>query len=299
MVVVAAGRDECGLIAGPLLELEAEDPAVEGEGTFEVGDLQVDVADVDAGIDRHSRIVRPGRCEAARMFDRSAELYDLVYGFKDYAGEADRLDELIRERLPHARSLLDVACGTGKHLAELADRYPDVAGLDLDEGLLAIARERLPHVPLHHCDMTAFNLGRRFDAVTCLFSAIGYAGTEARLRTSIAAMARHLEPGGVLLVEPWLDPQTWKPGHLHLLTVDDPEVKIARATVAALEGTTSILDFHYLVVTAAGVEHFTEHHEAALFTREQYVGAFEAARLVVEHDEEGLIGRGLYVAGAR
>lgn len=229
------------------------------------------------------------------MFDRSAELYDLVYSFKDYAGEARRLDELIRERRPDARSLLDVACGTGKHLAELGDRYPDVAGLDLDDGLLAVARERLPDVAFHHADMTSFELGRRFDAVTCLFSAIGYVVTEEKLCAALAAMARHLEPGGVLIVEPWLEPQDWKPGHLHLLTVDEPEVKIARATVAGLDGSISILDFHYLVLTRAGVERFTEHHEAALFTREQYTGAFAAAGLAVEREEEGLIGRGLYI----
>ena len=143
--------------------------------------------------------------------------------------------------------------------------------------------------------MTSFDLGRRFDAVTCLFSAIGYAGTEEKLRAAIAAMARHLEPAGVLIVEPWLEPQDWKPGHLHLLTVDESDVKIARATVASLEGTMSIMDFHYLVVTRAGVQRFDEHHEAALFTREQYAAAFEVAGLTVERDEEGLIGRGLYV----
>ena len=230
------------------------------------------------------------------MFDRSAELYDLVYGFKDYAGEATRIDELIRERRPAASSLLDVACGTGKHLAELRGRYPDVAGLDLDEGLLAVARERLPDVTFHHADMLSFDLGRRFDAITCLFSSIGYAGNEENLRAAIAAMAHQLEPGGVLIVEPWLEPQEWKPGHLHLLTVDEPDVKIARGTVAGLDGTTSIMDFHYLVVTADGIEHFTEHHEAALFTRAQYESAFAAAGLAVERDEEGLIGRGLYVA---
>ena len=232
------------------------------------------------------------------MFERSAELYDLVYGFKDYAGEARRVDELIRERRPEARSLLDVACGTGKHLALLADRYPDVAGLDLDEGLLAVARERLPNIPLHHADMTSFDLGRCFDVVTCLFSAIGYAGTEEKLRAAIGAMARHLEPGGVLIVEPWLEPRDWKPGHLHLLTVDEPDVKIARATVAGLEETTSIMDFHYLVLTRAGAQRFSEHHEAALFTRDQYTAAFETAGLAVERDEEGLIGRGLYLGAA-
>jgi ubiquinone/menaquinone biosynthesis C-methylase UbiE len=47
-----------------------------------------------------------------------------------------------------AGSLLDVACGTGKHLEQLM-RWYQVEGLDLDDGLLAIARERLPGVPLH------------------------------------------------------------------------------------------------------------------------------------------------------
>ena len=230
------------------------------------------------------------------MFDRSQRLYDLVYSFKDYPAEAQRLVELIEERQPQARSLLDVACGTGKHLAELRQRFPDSEGLDLDEGLLAVARERLPELAFHQGDMTSFDLGRRFDAVTCLFSAIGYAVTEERLRAAIAAMGAHLEPGGVLLVEPWFEPEVWKPGHLHLLTVDDPDVKIARATIAGLEGTVSIMDFHYLVVTNDGAEHFTEHHEAGLFTAAQMTEAFEAAGLAVELDEVGLIGRGLYVA---
>jgi SAM-dependent methyltransferase len=229
------------------------------------------------------------------MFDRSQHLYDLVYGFKDYPGEAHRVAELIEERRPAAHSLLDVACGTGKHLAELRERFPDAEGLDLDGGLLEIARERLPGLVLHEADMTSFDLGRRFDAVTCLFSAIGYTRTEEKLRAAIAAMALHLEPGGVLLVEPWFPPEDWKPGHLHLLTVDEPDVKIARATIAGLEGTVSIIDFHYLVVTRDGFESFSEHHEAGLFTPAQTLGALEAAGLDAEHDEEGLTGRGLYI----
>jgi hypothetical protein len=52
VVVVAAGRDERGFGAEALDQLEAEDAAVEVERPLEVGDFQVDVADVDAGIDR-------------------------------------------------------------------------------------------------------------------------------------------------------------------------------------------------------------------------------------------------------
>jgi SAM-dependent methyltransferase len=240
--------------------------------------------------------MRGRTCEICTVFRRSQHLYDLVYSFKDFAAEAQKLVALIEARRPEARSLLDVACGTGKHLAALRRRFPDAEGLDLDDGLLAVARERLPGLAFHQGDMTSFDLGRRFDVVTCLFSSIGYAMTEEGLRAAVAAMAAHLEPRGVLLVEPWLEPGDWRPGHLHLLTVDEPDVKIARGTVAGLEGTVSTMDFHYLVVTNDGVEHFTERHEAGLFTRRQMTEAFESAGLAVELDVEGLIGRGLYIA---
>ncbi|HEY4346195.1 MAG TPA: class I SAM-dependent methyltransferase [Gaiellaceae bacterium] len=230
------------------------------------------------------------------MFSHSARIYDAVYSFKDYAAESEQIDAVIRDRAPGAASLLDVACGTGRHLGHLRARYR-VEGIDLDPQLIAVARERLGDVPLHVGDMTSFDLGRRFDAVTCLFSAIGYVGTVDRLDAAIAAMSRHLEPGGVMVVEPWLTPEAWVPGRPHILTVDEPDLKVARMTMSGREGRLAIMDFSYLVGTREGVRHFEERHEAALFTDAEYRQAFERAGFEsVEHDEEGLIGRGLYIA---
>ena len=75
------------------------------------------------------------------MFTNSAHIYDAVYSFKDYAAESARLHALIEERSPGASTLLDVACGTGKHLEQLRAWY-EVSGLDLDPQLLEIAKER-------------------------------------------------------------------------------------------------------------------------------------------------------------
>jgi len=228
------------------------------------------------------------------VFTRSAGIYDAVYSFKDYPAEAARLHALIEERTPAAASLLDVACGTGKHL-ELLRRWYEVAGIDLDPDLLGIARERLPDVRLELADMTGFDLGRRFDVVTCLFSSVGYVGTVERLDAAVAAMAAHLEPGGTLIVEPWLEPEAWVVDRPSLLSVDEPDLKIARMTLSGREGRLAIMSFEYLVGTPEGIESFSERHEAALFTDEEYRAAFAAAGLAVEHDREGLIGRGLYI----
>ncbi len=55
------------------------------------------------------------------------------------------------------------------------------------------------------------------------------------------------------------------------------------------------LEFHYLVGRTTGVEYFTEQHELGVFSHDDYVSAFEDAGLEVEHDPEGLMGRGLYI----
>ena len=169
------------------------------------------------------------------MFARSARYYDVIYGFKDYAAEAADVHRRVQAERPGAASLLDVACGTGAHLLHLAQWYR-CEGVDISPELLAIARERVSDAALHEADMTSFSLGRRFDAVVCLFSSIGYVGTLDRLDAAISAMAAHLEPGGVLLVEPWLQPHVWQDGHLSALFVDEADVKLARLGVATTEG---------------------------------------------------------------
>jgi SAM-dependent methyltransferase len=231
------------------------------------------------------------------MFSRSARLYDAVYAsIRDYPREAAELDRLIQERSPGARTLLDVACGTGAHLEHLAGY--EAEGLDLDPEMLAVARERLPKVAFHEGDMVDFDLGKRFDAVVCMFSSIGYVRSEERLRSAIAAMAHHLEPGGVLVVEPWLSPEVWVDRHVGAVFVDEPELKIARMNVGQREGDISIFEFEYLVGTPNGLERLNERHELGLFTVEQYLEAFRAAGLEADHDPEGPMGRGLYIGSA-
>ena len=232
------------------------------------------------------------------MFRQSARLYDAVYSWKDYPREAELVHEFVQARKPGAATLLDVACGTGAHLAELRGRYR-CEGLDLDPNLLSVARGRLPDVPLHEGDMRDFDLGRRFDVVTCLFSSIGYMLAVEELEASVAAMARHLEPGGVLLVEPWLTPEAVVTPHVGAVFVDQPELKIARVNTIEVDGRRSSFLFHFLVGTPEGVEHFTEPHELMLFTHEEYLAAFRAAGVTGEHDGEGLMGRGLYLGIAR
>ena len=229
------------------------------------------------------------------MFTRTARYYDQIYAFKDYAAEAQRLAEIIGPRLRSGgRRLLDVACGTGQHVAHLKAHF-EVAGLDLQPEFLEIARQHNPGIPFYLGDMVDFDLGRRFDAVTCLFSSIGYVQTLENLARAVACMAGHLLPGGVLVVEPWFTPADWHPGTVHAMLIDEPELKIARLNTSFVDGRLSYFDLHYLIATPEGTEHMVERHELGLFEREEMRAALEGAGLQVAYDEEGLTGRGLYV----
>ncbi len=231
------------------------------------------------------------------MFTKSVAFYDVIYAAtgKDYVREAHHVHALIQQhtRTP-GKTLLDVACGTANHLAVLRKWY-EVAGLDLDWRMLAIARQRCPGVRFYRSEIVAFHLGRRFDAVICLFSSIGYARTRARLQRTLKTFARHTVPGGVVLIEPWIFPEKFEEGHVGLVVVDQPALRIARMSATQRRGTLSPLRFHYLVGTPDGVRHFTEDHTLGLFDHETYLTAFRTAGLDVSFDPDGLTGRGLYI----
>lgn len=218
------------------------------------------------------------------MFTRTAHVYDLVYELagKDYAAESAEVAALIRARVPEARTLLDVGCGTGAHLAHLRDTI-DVVGVDLDEGMLAEARRRLGDVELVAADMRTFDLGRRFDAVVCLFSSIGYLPDRPALDQAVARMAAHLAPGGVLVIDGWVRPEAWQDAtSVRMLSGRRDDVAVARLGRSERHGDKTVLELHHLVGTVDAVEHLVDRHELTLFSDDDYAEAFRRAGLAVE-----------------
>lgn len=231
------------------------------------------------------------------MFHGTAHVYDLIYeaAGKDYARESADLHDLIQARVPGARSLLDVACGTGGHLRHLR-RWYDVTGVDVDPAMVDQARTRLPGVTVVEGDMRTLAVDGRFDAVVCLFSSIGYMQSIDELGAAVGAMSRHLAPGGVLVVDGWVRPDDWiSGGTTSLETASADEITVVRMGRSRRDGFRTSLEMHHLIATADGIEHIVDHHDLILFSPVEYEAAFGASGLTVDTVESPLPGRDRYV----
>jgi SAM-dependent methyltransferase len=229
------------------------------------------------------------------MFSATAEIYDAIYGFKDYASEALKIRQVIARERPGAKTILDIACGTGEHARLLSGDF-EVDGIDIEPKFVEIARAKNPAGNFCVGDMRAFQLEKRYDVVQCLFSSIGYLLTPEDIIAALTCFRAHLAPGGVILVEPWLSPAAYKPGRPHMVTVDKPDLKVCRMNVSEREGDVSILHFHYLIATDEGVRKAEEVHRLALVPTEQMESHFEAVGLRCVFDSVGLFDRGVFIA---
>ncbi len=232
------------------------------------------------------------------MFSESAHLYDAIYrAFKDYAAEATAISTLVRAAHPTASTILDVGCGTGEHAFHLRKSHGfAVDGLDLDPGLLAVAREKMPDARFFEGDMAAFELGHRYDVVMCLFSSIGYLQTLERVTTALRCFRSHLAEAAVIVVEPWFAPGVLRDGPGSTRRAEADGVRVERASHTTVEGRFSTLIFNYRFEDASGVQVAREVHQLGLFTHEEMMASFREAGLAATYDSSGLTGRGLYVA---
>src|SRR5581483_1136678 len=102
----------------------------------------------------------------------------------------DQVLDAVQRQLPSGRiAFIDPACGAGAFLARIAERFPEseLYGLELDEGSLQLAQQRVPRAVLRHGDaLRGGALERLLDEVHAPFEVwVGnppYNGTSALLK---------------------------------------------------------------------------------------------------------------------
>lgn len=230
-----------------------------------------------------------------------ADLYDVICNAieKDFPGQAQRIADLVRQARPHSRTILDVACGTGEHARYLFEVHGfDVDGIDLSPEMLAKARARCPRGRFEVADMTNFHLGRRYDGMLCMSASIAYSVTLPRLCEALACMRDHLEPGGVMVVQPYLTPDAVPPVGTREYTFEYGDHRVKRIRRSTIENRRHLVHFHYTIEGPNGTREAEEVDDFGLFTIDEMLAAFSAVGLAATYDPtwSEVSGDGIYVA---
>ena len=80
------------------------------------------------------------------LYKELAKYYDLLYSWKDYQKESEKIIKLIlKHKKSKGNNLLEVACGTGHHLQYFKDKF-SCFGIDINEEILNVAKNKVPNV---------------------------------------------------------------------------------------------------------------------------------------------------------
>lgn len=127
-----------------------------------------------------------------------SKFYDEIYG--DRTKDIAKIKSLIKKYHPSAKTVLDMACGTGTLTNGLAQDY-EVEGLDFSEGQIAVAQSNFPNITFHNMDMANFELDKKFDVITCLFNSINHLTNFDSWIKTFKAVNKHMNADGIFVFD--------------------------------------------------------------------------------------------------
>jgi precorrin-6B methylase 2 len=224
------------------------------------------------------------------MYHR-AQIYDLLYEWKNYKSEAEVIQQLLaKNNISDKSSLLEAGCGTCSHMIHFSHMFDYVCGFDLYKEMIQFAESKLSAVQnskLFQADMidldtskvlAKYNEGKPFDVIVSLFGCMGYIIGRSKLESVFRNFYNLTREGGVIIVENFLTPDEFTPYFATVHTYDGEDLKIARVSKSNFkfphpqnedEQNQIELHFNFMVAThldPGGVDHFVDVHHMQLYS---------------------------------
>ncbi len=211
-------------------------------------------------------------------FNKMADYYDAMYvDSVGYENECAQVVDLVRQfGKTDGNSLLDIACGTGEQAKILASHF-EVVGLDLSEGMVEIARKKVPETEFHVADMCDFDLGRQFDVAVNLYGSIGFAENFERMKAAVKITYQHLKSGGVFILTPWSTRETFQEGIFSTADNRDGICFCRMEVIQRLAEGKVRVEMHHLIGRNLEVRSCKHEQTITLFSESEYVSALESA----------------------
>lgn len=128
-----------------------------------------------------------------------SKFYDSVMG--DRKLEAKKIRTIISDYHPTAKTVLELACGTGSVISHLSKKGFDVSGVDISRSMLKIAKNKNPRAKLFCRDMVNFKTSRKFDVVLCVYDSINHLLFSREWEKTIKNAYSHLNRNGIFIFD--------------------------------------------------------------------------------------------------
>jgi SAM-dependent methyltransferase len=135
--------------------------------------------------------------------DDTAEGYDETSAFMFAPEVLDPAVDFLA-RLADGGPALELAIGTGRVAIPLADRGVEVSGIELSQPMVDRLHRKRPDLPVVVGDMATATVPGEFALVYVVWNSLGNLRTQAEQVACFANAARHLRPGGHLVIELWI-----------------------------------------------------------------------------------------------
>lgn len=132
-------------------------------------------------------------------YNHFARVYDAA--MDDPAPKIARIAAWIERFRPGAASLLELGCGTGTMLAGLSGTAGRLTGIDRSPQMLEVAAAKVPGARLIEGEISAFDLGERFDVVICVFDTLNHLTRFEQWRSLMRCTRDHLSDGGLFVFD--------------------------------------------------------------------------------------------------
>ena len=206
-----------------------------------------------------------------------AEVYDLLYQDKDYGAESEFVASLIRRCTSTATGgtrIIDLACGTGRHAIELTKLGFRVAGSDISEQMVSIARTSIAKagvdIPLFvEPFQSCARIKGEFEVALAMFSSLGYLRSREDLIAALSGVRSLLAPRGLFIFDVWNGLATLKDySPVRVKRVSGASASVLRVSRTTLDEVRQVatVKFEFVIMPRNGAPvEFTEEHLVRFF----------------------------------
>lgn len=133
-----------------------------------------------------------------QQYQSFAKFYDQSMG--DRTKMIKLVEGFIKKYHPSAKTVFELAVGTGSILEPLSKRYA-VSGLDISEPMLKIAKIKVPKARLYNQNMIDFKTKDRFDVIICIFDSINHVLKFSNWEKIFENTHKHLNKNGIFIFD--------------------------------------------------------------------------------------------------